>query len=189
MYGKISKQPSTFKIYSDQLIREGVVTKEEVDALSKGVLGEMSARLEDSRDYKPKKSDWLASNWKGMLPPNIQASMHDTGVDADTLRRVGKAITSLPSSISPHRMISKARGPQLALALIRPHSPSPSPRPAPPSPPQIYKARAEMVESGEGVDWALGEQLAWGTLLLEGNHVRISGQACRLLALRPSPSS
>ena len=132
MYGKISKQPSTFKIYSEQLIREGVVTKEEVDALSKGVLGEMSARLEDSRDYKPKKSDWLASNWKGMLPPNIQASMHDTGVDADTLRRVGKAITSLPSSISPHRMISKARGPQLALAQHP--TPQPQPKPTPRTP-------------------------------------------------------
>ena len=33
-----------------------------------------------------------------------------------------------------------------------------------------------MITSGKAVDWALAEQLAWGTLLLEGNHVRISGQ-------------
>jgi 2-oxoglutarate dehydrogenase E1 component len=33
-----------------------------------------------------------------------------------------------------------------------------------------------MIESGEGVDWALAEALAFGTLLEEGNHVRLSGQ-------------
>ena len=40
----------------------------------------------------------------------------------------------------------------------------------------MYKQRAKMIETGQGIDWALGEQLAWATLLLEGNHVRISGQ-------------
>jgi 2-oxoglutarate dehydrogenase E1 component len=33
-----------------------------------------------------------------------------------------------------------------------------------------------MIESGEGIDWAMGEALAFGTLLAEGNHVRLSGQ-------------
>ena len=33
-----------------------------------------------------------------------------------------------------------------------------------------------MIESGNGIDWAFGEQLAWATLLIEGNHVRLSGQ-------------
>lgn len=41
---------------------------------------------------------------------------------------------------------------------------------------KIYGARNQMVETGKGIDWALAEQLAWGTLLSEGNHVRISGQ-------------
>jgi len=40
----------------------------------------------------------------------------------------------------------------------------------------VYDARKQMIESGEGVDWALAEALAFGTLLEEGNHVRLSGQ-------------
>jgi 2-oxoglutarate dehydrogenase complex dehydrogenase (E1) component-like enzyme len=35
-----------------------------------------------------------------------------------------------------------------------------------------------MIESGKGIDWALAEQLAWASLLVEGNHVRLSGQDC-----------
>ena len=107
----------------------------------------MSEKLEASRTYTPKKSDWLASNWAGMLPPNLEAQYHDTGVDRDTLTKVGLALTGLPEDFSPHRMVGK-----------------------------IYNQRREMVNSGKAVDWALAEQLAWGTLLLEGNHVRISGQ-------------
>lgn len=40
----------------------------------------------------------------------------------------------------------------------------------------MYDQRAQMIETGEGVDWALAEALAFATLLVEGNHVRLSGQ-------------
>lgn len=33
-----------------------------------------------------------------------------------------------------------------------------------------------MIETGEGIDWAVGEALAFATLIVEGNHVRLSGQ-------------
>jgi 2-oxoglutarate dehydrogenase E1 component len=38
------------------------------------------------------------------------------------------------------------------------------------------KERQTMIETGEGIDWATGEALAFGSLLVEGNHVRLSGQ-------------
>ena len=40
----------------------------------------------------------------------------------------------------------------------------------------MYEARKAMIETGQGVDWATAEALAFGTLLAEGNHVRLSGQ-------------
>jgi len=147
MYSQIANMKPTFQKYSEQLIAEGVVTAEEVAALSAGVYKEMGDKLEASRTYSPKMSDWLASNWAGMLPPNVEAKFRDTGVELATLREVGSAITKLPDDFTPHRMIGK-----------------------------IYGARNQMVETGKGIDWALAEQLAWGTLLSEGNHVRISGQ-------------
>ena len=62
-------------------------------------------------------------------------------------RQVGTAISTLPAELTPHRMVGK-----------------------------IYAQRSEMIASGKGIDWAVSEQLAWGTLLLGGTHVRISGQ-------------
>lgn len=65
----------------------------------------------------------------------------------EVLKSVGKAITTLPSDFTPHRTIKR-----------------------------VYDSRAEMIETGRGLDWATAEALAFGTLLVEGNHVRLSGQ-------------
>lgn len=60
---------------------------------------------------------------------------------------MGKAITVLPETFKPHRAVKK-----------------------------IFEQRAQMIEAGENIDWAVGEALAFATLLVEGNHVRLSGQ-------------
>ena len=41
---------------------------------------------------------------------------------------------------------------------------------------KIFTARREMAEKGQGMDWATADAMAYGSLLLEGNHVRITGQ-------------
>lgn len=75
------------------------------------------------------------------------------GVPEDMLYDVGKAITALPEGFNSHRQIQK-----------------------------VYAARKEMVSSPESlVDWGMAEALAFGTLVAEGNHVRLSGQACSSL--------
>ena len=44
---------------------------------------------------------------------------------------------------------------------------------------QVYDKRREMVASPESeVDWGMAEALAFGTLVAEGNHIRLSGQVC-----------
>jgi 2-oxoglutarate dehydrogenase E1 component len=64
------------------------------------------------------------------------------------LKDVGNKITVIPEGFTAHRQIQK-----------------------------VYTARAEMVASPESfVDWAMAEALAFGTLVAEGNHVRLSGQ-------------
>ena len=70
------------------------------------------------------------------------------GVPEELLIDVGTNITTLPEGFTPHRQIKK-----------------------------VYAARKEMVASPEGMlDWAMAEALAFGTLVAEGNHVRLSGQ-------------
>ena len=68
-------------------------------------------------------------------------------VKPEVLKRVGQAITTLPEGFKPHRAVKK-----------------------------IFDLRAAMIESGEGIDWAVAEALAFAALIVEGNHVRLSGQ-------------
>lgn len=63
------------------------------------------------------------------------------------MKNVGKAITTLPETFKPHKGVKR-----------------------------IFDDRAKMIETEEGIDWAVGEALAFATLLVEGNHVRLSGQ-------------
>ncbi|KAK1378949.1 hypothetical protein POM88_025693 [Heracleum sosnowskyi] len=74
-------------------------------------------------------------------------SAYWTGVNPEILKNIGKAITTLPENFKAHRAVKK-----------------------------IFADRAKMIETGEGIDWAVGEALAFATLLVEGNHVRLSGQ-------------
>ena len=70
-----------------------------------------------------------------------------TGVDLDVLKEVGRKITSFPKSFTPHKTIAR-----------------------------IMAARRKMIDDGQGIDWSTAESLAYGTLLVEGYRVRLSGQ-------------
>jgi 2-oxoglutarate dehydrogenase E1 component len=70
------------------------------------------------------------------------------GVPEDMLEDVGRKISAIPEGFTPHRQIKK-----------------------------VFDKRADMVSSPESlVDWGMAEALAYGTLVAEGNHVRLSGQ-------------
>jgi 2-oxoglutarate dehydrogenase E1 component len=147
MYTAIRKHPSTWTKYRQFLIESGGVREVDAVELEERVMAELNTKLEESRNYVSKPSDWLANNWAGLLPPSKDAAILDTGVTQEMLTKVGVPLTTLPETFSPHKKVG-----------------------------DVYKQRAKMIETGQGIDWALGEQLAWATLLLEGNHVRISGQ-------------
>ncbi|KAG2302265.1 hypothetical protein Bca52824_030916 [Brassica carinata] len=85
----------------------------------------------------------------GFRPIGLDSSLLSRShvVKPEILKTVGKAISSLPENFKPHRAVKK-----------------------------VYEQRAQMIETGEGIDWALAEALAFATLVVEGNHVRLSGQ-------------
>ena len=68
----------------------------------------------------------------------------ETGVDEKRLREIGTKICAFPSSLLVHKQLQK-----------------------------IIQARLDTIVRGEGIDWGTAEALAFGTLLLEGNHVRL----------------
>ena len=85
----------------------------------------------------------------GLTPadPEAERIEHATAVSAATLKRIGTALTRVPAGFEVH--------PRIARQL---------------------EAKQAMLECGEGIDWATGEALAFGSLLLEGHRVRLSGE-------------
>jgi len=147
LYEKIRAHPSTLEVFQKNLIDQGTLTKGECDEVRKFVQGLYEADFEASKTYKPTENDWLSSHWKGFKSPSQRSRIRPTGVDTDVLRKIGRTIGSVPADFTLHRQIAK-----------------------------IFKARGKMVEDGVNIDWGTAEALAFGSLLVEGNHVRISGQ-------------
>ena len=152
MYKKIRAHKSTLEIYSEKLIAEGVVTQGEVDKLRADWRSRLDAEYEAGQVYKPNKADWLDGRWAGMRPATELGDdprRGQTGVDLDKLKEMGLKISSVPEGFNVHRTI-----------------------------PRFLDGRRKMIETGEGVDWAMGEALAFGSLVDENHRVRLSGQDC-----------
>ena len=147
MYKKIAVQQTTREIYAARLIEEGVVTKDEAEGMVAAFRDMLETEFQAATSYRPNKADWLEGKWIGLGLASDDDRRGDTAVDLATLKEVGKALSSVPAGF---KVNSK---------LVR-----------------QLDAKKKMIETGEGVDWALGEALAFGTLVVEGVPVRLSGQ-------------
>ncbi|HWU17410.1 MAG TPA: 2-oxoglutarate dehydrogenase E1 component [Devosia sp.] len=148
MYSKIRAHKSTLDIYASKLVGEGLVTQAEVDKLKADWRAKLDAEFEAGQDYRPNKADWLDGMWKDFRPADQEGPRRgDTGVEIDQLVKIGTALTRVPEGFNVHRTVKKFMDNRLAA-----------------------------IESGEGIDWATAEALAFGTLVTEGHPVRLSGQ-------------
>jgi 2-oxoglutarate dehydrogenase E1 component len=150
MYAKIKERSSLSRVYTERLIQEESLTEEESQRLDE----QFQARLQAARDEvknQPHSSAMrgYGGQWTGFSP----CYSHDpveTGVAHETLVQIVTGLTRLPDGFHAH--------PKIARALA---------------------SRLQDVQAGKPVDWALGEALAFGSLLIEGTSVRLSGQDCR----------
>ncbi|KAF7730655.1 2-oxoglutarate dehydrogenase E1 component [Apophysomyces ossiformis] len=151
MYQAISKQKPVAEKYTEQLKKEGTFTEEEINANKKRVWEILEESYARSKDYKPTSREWLSSSWPGFKSPKELAEEildhFPTGVSEETLHQVGKALTTLPQNFNVHRNLKR-----------------------------IINNRDKNLKEGKDIDWSTAESLAWGSLLLEGKHVRVSGQ-------------
>ncbi|KAJ9114880.1 2-oxoglutarate dehydrogenase E1 component [Naganishia adeliensis] len=151
MYKAIQNQPTALEQYSKRLQEEGSFTQKEIDEHRQWVWDTLEKALDGAKDYKPSVKEWLSSSWDGFPTPKELAENilphHPTGVEADKLKHIGKVVSSYPEGFTVHRNLSR-----------------------------ILSTRGKTVEEGKNIDWATAEALAFGTLLMEGTHVRVSGQ-------------
>jgi len=149
MYDRIRKHPTVVQLYSERLIEEGVVTAEGVEATKGKFRAFLDAELSAAESFKPNKADWLDGRWSGVGLADDDERRGNTGVPLETLGMIGRNITTIPADFRAHKTIVK-----------------------------LLERRREMVTKGEGIDWAMAEHLAFGTLVYEGFPVRLSGQDC-----------
>ncbi len=149
MYKKIRSHPSTLDIYAKKLVGDAVVTEAEVDKMKADWRAKLDAEFEAGTGYKPNKADWLDGRWTGLKAAGDADDPRrgDTGVDLKVLREIGKRITEVPANFHVHKTIQR-----------------------------FLDNRRKAIDSGEGIDWATAEALAFCSLLLDGHRVRLSGQ-------------
>uniref|UniRef100_A0A9L0R153 2-oxoglutarate dehydrogenase complex component E1 n=1 Tax=Equus caballus TaxID=9796 RepID=A0A9L0R153_HORSE len=151
MYKQIRKQKPVLQKYAELLVSQGVVNQpeyeEEISKYDK-ICEEAFARSKDEKILHIK--HWLDSPWPGFFTLDGQPrsmSCPSTGLTEDILAHIGNVASSVPvENFTIHGGLSR-----------------------------ILKTRGELVKN-RTVDWALAEYMAFGSLLKEGIHIRLSGQ-------------
>ncbi len=146
MYGKIRSHPTLEKLYSDQLIAEGVISAADYQKLVDEFTAKLNKEFDLAPSYKaPKEGDWLKGDWKHIKISD--KSIPKTGVAIKKLKDIAAKINIIPSTFNANQKIAKQ-----------------------------YEDRFNAIENDGDIDWGNGEALAFGSLLAEGFPVRITGQ-------------
>jgi 2-oxoglutarate dehydrogenase E1 component len=149
MYAKIKGHPSTRELYADRLVKEGLLSAEQVETEVKAFEDFLDKAFDDGKALEGGEADWLRDKWEGLGLPEDDERRGKTGVSVSKLKEVGERLTTVPENIDIHRTLQR-----------------------------VVNGRADAITSGKGLDWATAEHLAFGTLVEEGFHVRLSGQDC-----------
>ena len=150
LYKAIAKHKNPRDIYAERLMQEGVIDDTYVAELEKQYKDSLEEKLEDSRkEDKTVITPFMADEWKGFENVREWEMMEtfDTTFDKDKLTKIAKVLTELPKGKKFLRKVEK-----------------------------LVNDRHNMFFESDNLDWAMGELLAYGSLLEEGFAVRMSGQ-------------
>ena len=148
MYNRIKRHKTTLQLYTERLVEDGLIPEGEIDDMKAAFQAHLNAEFEAGKEYRPNKADWLDGRWKAMKPKEGDSYQRgQTWISTETLTEIGQALTRHPNDFDLHRTVGR----QLA-------------------------SKKKMFDTGEGFDWATAEAMAFGSLLLEGFPVRLSGQ-------------
>ena len=150
LYKAIAKHANPRNIYADRLLAEGVIEEGFVKQLEQEYKASLEEELQDSRkEDKTEITPFMADEWKGFKNVREWEMMDkvDTTFDKKKLSEIAKVLTELPKDKKFLRKVEK-----------------------------LVNDRKRMFFETETLDWAMGELLAYGTLLQEGFGVRMSGQ-------------
>ncbi|CAM4323265.1 2-oxoglutarate dehydrogenase E1 component [Palleronia rufa] len=147
MYKTIKQKKTTLTLYTERLVRDGLIPEGEIEDMKSEFQQLLSDEFEAGKEFRPNKADWLDGRWSHLDKEGKKYQRGKTAIAQETLDDVGRALTSVPDGLNMHKTVGR-----------------------------LLEAKAKMFDSGEGFDWATAEALAFGSLLTEGYPVRLSGQ-------------
>ncbi len=158
LYREIASHPSVGKIFQDRLVADDSIAEEDAVAAQKKIWALLEQTLaeaqESANQKKPQGKAGKLAKLEGsnyVIQPPYSHDPVDTAVTKAMLGKIIKGITTVPDGFNIHPRVKTF----------------------------VLDKRRQAFERGEGFDWATAEALAWGSLLIEGKHVRLSGQDCR----------
>jgi 2-oxoglutarate dehydrogenase E1 component len=151
MYRKIKDRPALGAVYAEELILRGNLTADETEAIVQDFQAKLQAAQQEVRTSPPRRRGMIAfhGRWQGLTPKYSHAPV-PTGVPYEKLAALTQALTRVPEHFTANPKIAR-----------------------------LLEVRETEMRERRPIDWAFAEALAFGSLLLEGTHVRLSGQDSR----------
>lgn len=146
LYKTISEMKPVGRTLADKLIKSGEFSKEEIQALEDPYRQRLEAAFERVKAEEQVPGDPFSES-NAMQQPPYNFNGYETRVPHETLHHIVKKHTEFPTGFNVNRKILRQ-----------------------------MKAKLKAFEEDTGIDWGMGEALAFGSLLLDGTPVRISGQ-------------
>jgi 2-oxoglutarate dehydrogenase E1 component len=151
MYRNIKDRPSIREVYTEQLIMRGDLTVDETEAIAEAFQRKLQKAFDEVRtDGKRIPAPRaFTGRWQGMNPQYEHEDVK-TGVSRAILEHIAAVLARVPEGFHAHPKIQR-----------------------------IFENRLKTLRDKGEIDWAGAELLAFGSLLLDGTHVRLSGQDSR----------
>jgi 2-oxoglutarate dehydrogenase E1 component len=150
-YKTIREKLSASAIYTKQLVSNGTLSQEEADAIDEEFRTKLNTSLNEVRSTPPKKKGMkgYSGEWNG-LSAKFNTQPVETAISASVVDRIADQIVTVPDGFTIHPKLK-----------------------------DILEKRRTELKSRAKIDWGAGEALAFGSLVLEGHPVRLSGQDSR----------
>jgi 2-oxoglutarate dehydrogenase E1 component len=134
MYKVIRSHKTVVQLYADKLISEGLLTQGEFEKMKADWRANLEQEFEAGQTYKPNKADWLDGLWSGLRTADNADEQRrgKTAVPMKSLKEIGKKLSEIPKDFKVHKTIQR-----------------------------FMDNRAQMIQTGEGIDWAMAEALAF----------------------------
>lgn len=150
LYKAIAKHDNPRKIYLEHLLAEGHITQEEANTMNQVQQDALQKALDEARTTdRTVIRDFLENRWSHIRIAQADDFIHsqETGVSKEILQQIARVLYTIPAGMKFFNKMER-----------------------------LLSARADMVEKTDKLDWGMAEQLAYGSLLMEGHPIRFSGQ-------------